>query len=88
MNKTTILAEFDKRFPLDKSSGEMFYTRRVVKDYISNSIDSLLKSVEEKCEEMKYQQPLLGTPETTERVILAVNDALTDLKSSIKSLYL
>jgi len=37
-----------------------------------------------KLEGMKYQQPLLGTPETTEQVMLAVNKTLDEVAALLQ----
>jgi hypothetical protein len=100
-NKTTILAEIDEKydndgFVLDFASEPVPISE--LKNVISDSIDSLLKSVEEKCEEMKKQKTsdrqLIHNDHTVEYIKYYENDsdpkyneALQDIKSSIKSLY-
>ena len=86
MNKSQILASFDKKFP---SLQQVFRQngRPVTEDlesFLSTSIDSLLKSVEEKCEEMNKPNGKIGGFNV---VYSEYNKALNDLKSSIKSLY-
>lgn len=47
----------------------------------------LLAEVIKRVEGLKYSEPLLlGTPETTERVVKAVNQALDDVISMVKDL--
>jgi hypothetical protein len=84
MNKTTILAKFDEllnNYSKSKEPREVLVPK--INLFLSTSIDSLLKSVEEKCDEMKTKRDWFGNPDEKS----VYNQALTDLKSSIKSLY-
>ena len=111
-NKTTILAEFDEKFVIPEgyfnlaSDPEGYNTPKDIwgkyrggddiKDYISTSIDSLLKSVEERCDELVKELPktkcinaenhLFGSCFQCEK-IKGNNQCASDLKTSLKSLY-
>lgn len=52
-----------------------------VEKLLSHQKEELVEAVKK----LKYQTPLLGTPETTERVMLAVNSALDDVLKIIQS---
>lgn len=55
--------------------------RDVLKEYAQAVLEEKIGEVEK----MKYQQPLLGTSEPTERVIMAVNQAITDVIKLLKT---
>lgn len=57
-----------------------------IKDFINSLRTADLDALIEHCEGMKYSLSLLGTPETTERVVNAVNSTLNDLISHLKEL--
>ena len=95
-NKTTILAEFAKhpalKFANDAimlqaiRSGTSGYTgKENLTEWLSGAIDSLLKSVEEKCEKMERDDPWANGFNLD--MTAGYNQCANDLKSSIKSLY-
>ena len=52
-----------------------------IQELIHLAEQSLVQRVKKEILPFKYDQPLLGTPETTERVINAVNNTIDDILS-------
>ena len=77
MNKTTILAEMR-----NEALTELALCNKTPIEILEKFAIDILKSVEEKCEEMKLNSS------SGNLLVKGHNQALTNLKSSIKSLYL